>query len=130
MTVKKQPRKISYRFRVFLVYLLVAIVPIMLIIGVLLFLLRATGMTAHIAISVLGIVTLAIYTIATKKEWKIPALEVLMRACYGIALITGIVIMKVHGIAALAIVHKAGAALFVLLLVALFVHKLVVKKAK
>ena len=104
--------------------------PIMLIIGVLLFLLRATGMTAHIAISVLGIVTLAIYTIATKKEWKIPALEVLMRACYGIALITGIVIMKVHGIAALAIVHKAGAALFVLLLVALFVHKLVVKKAK
>ena len=45
-------------------------------------------------------------------------------------LITGIVIMKVHGIAALAIVHKAGAALFVLLLVALFFHKLVVKKAK
>ena len=32
--MKKQPRKISYRFRVFLVYLLVAIVPIMLIIGV------------------------------------------------------------------------------------------------
>ena len=104
--------------------------PIMLIIGVLLFLLRATGMTAHIAISVLGIVTLAIYTVATKKEWKIPALEVIMRACYGIALITGIVIMKVHGIAALAIIHKAGAALFVLLLAVLFVHKLVAKKAK
>ena len=104
--------------------------PIMLAIGVLLFLLRATGMTAHIIISVLGLVTLLVYTIATKKEWKLPALEVLMRVFYGIALITGIVMMKVHGIAALGIVHKAGAALFALLLVILFVHKLVTKKAK
>lgn len=103
--------------------------PVMLAVGILLFLLRATGMTAHIAISVFGIVALAAYTVATKKEWKIPALEILMRAAYGIALITGIVLMKVHGIAALAIVHKAGAALFVLLLVVLFVHKLTSRKA-
>ena len=103
--------------------------PTMLVIGVLLFLLRATGMTAHIIISILGVVTLVVYTIATKKEWKIPVLEVLMRVFYGIALITGIVMMKVHGIAALGIVHKAGAALFALLLVVLFVHKLVTKKA-
>ena len=95
-----------------------------------LFLLRATGMTAHIIISVLGLVTLVVYAIATKKQWKLPALEVLMRVFYGIALITGIVMMKVHGIAALGIVHKAGAALFALLLVILFVHKLVTKKAK
>ena len=104
--------------------------PIMLVIGILLFLLRTTGMTAHIIISVLGLVTLVIYAIATKKQWKIPALEVLMRVFYGIALITGIVMMKVHGIAALGIVHKVGAALFALLLVVLFVHKLVAKKAK
>ena len=103
--------------------------PIMLVIGVLLFLLKATGMTAHIIISLLGLVTLVVYTIVTKKEWKIPALEVLMRVFYGISLITGIVIMKVHGVAALGIVHKAGAALFALLLVVLFVHKLVTKKA-
>ena len=103
--------------------------PIMLVIGVLLFLLKATGMTAHILISLLGLVTLVVYTIVTKKEWKIPALEVLMRVFYGISLITGIVIMKVHGVAALGIVHKAGAALFALLLVVLFVHKLVTKKA-
>ena len=102
--------------------------PVMLIIGVLLFLLRATGMTAHIAISVVGILVLGAYTAFTKKEWKIPALEILMRACYGIALITGIVIMNVHGIAALAIVHKASAALFVVLLVVLFVHKLTAAK--
>lgn len=104
--------------------------PIMLVIGVLLFLLRATGMTAHIVVSLLGIVTLAIYTIATRKEWKIPALEVLMRVFYGIALITGIVMMKVHGVAALGIVHKAGAALFAILLVVLFVHKLAARKTK
>ena len=104
--------------------------PIMLVIGVLLFLLRATGMTAHIILSILGVVTLVVYAIVTKKEWKLPALEVLMRVAYGIALITGIVMMKVHGIAALGIVHKAGAALFALLLVVLFVHKLTVKKAK
>ena len=104
--------------------------PIMLAIGVLLFLLRATGMTAHIIISIFGLVTLVVYTIATKKEWKLPALEVLMRVFYGIALITGIVLMKVHGIAALGIVHKAGAALFALLLVVLLIHKLIIKKAK
>ena len=105
-------------------------VPIMLVIGILLFLLRAIGMTAHIIISLLGVVTLVVYTIATKKEWKLPVLEVLMRVFYGIALITGIVMMKVHGIVALGIVHKAGAALFAILLVVLFVHKLATKKTK
>ena len=72
--------------------------PILLAVGILLFLLRVTGMTAHIAVSVIGIVVLAAYTVTTKKTWKIPALEILMRAFYGIALITGIVIMNVHGI--------------------------------
>lgn len=103
--------------------------PIMLAIGVLLFLLRATGMTAHIIISLVGVVVLVAYAIATKKEWKIPVLEVLMRVFYGIALITGIVMMQVHGVAVLGIVHKAGAALFALLLVVLFVHKLATKKS-
>ena len=103
--------------------------PALLVIGILLFLLRATGMTAHIAISVVGILVLAVYTVLTKKDWKIPALEIIMRAFYGIALITGIVIMNVHGVAALAIVHRASAALFVILLAVLFVIKLRTKKA-
>ena len=79
--------------------------------------------------TVAGILVLAVYTSLTKKEWKIPALEILMRACYGIALVIGIVIMNVHGIAALAIVHKASAALFVILLAVLFVLKLRTKKS-
>ena len=102
--------------------------PIMLVVGVLLFLLRMTGMTAHIAISVVGILLLIAYTVLTKKDWKIPALEIIMRAFYGIALITGIVIMNVHGVAALSIVHKASAALFLVLIVVLLVHKLVKNK--
>jgi len=97
--------------------------PIMLLIGVLLFLLRATGMTAHIVISVIGVLALIAYTVLTKKEWKIPALEILMRAFYGVALITGIVIMNVHGIVALAFIHKVSAVLFLAMLVVLLVSK-------
>jgi hypothetical protein len=100
----------------------------MLMIAVLLFLLRATGMTAHIAVSVIGVLVLIAYAVLTKKDWKIPALEIIMRVFYGIALITGIVIMNVHGIAVLSIIHKASAVLFVLLLVALFLHKLITAK--
>jgi hypothetical protein len=104
--------------------------PIMLLIGIILFLLKATGMTAHIIVSLLGVVTLVVYAVVTRKEWKLPVLEVLMRVFYGVAVITGIVMMKMHGIAALGIVHKAGAALFAVLLVVLFAHKLITKKAK
>lgn len=102
--------------------------PIMLLIGVLLFLLRATGMTAHIVISVIGVLALIAYTVLTKKEWKIPALEILMRAFYGVALITGIVIMNVHGIVALAVIHKVSAVLFMALIVVLLIHKAAMNK--
>ena len=98
--------------------------PVLLAIGVLLFLLRATGMTAHIAISLVGVLVLVAYTVMTKKSWKIPALEIIMRACYGVALVSGIIIKASHGIAALSIVHKISAALFVVLLIALFVQKI------
>ena len=102
--------------------------PATLLIGVLLFLLRATGMTAHIAISVLGVLVLLAYTVLTKKDWKIPALEILMRAFYGIALITGIVIMNIHGMIALAILHKVSAVLFMALMIVLLTHKAVMHK--
>ena len=102
--------------------------PAMLLVVVLLFLLKATGMTAHIAISVIGVLVLIVYTVLTKKEWKIPSLEILMRAFYGIALITGIVIMNVHGVAALSIIHKASAVLFVALIIVLLTHKVATNK--
>ena len=102
--------------------------PIMLLVGAALFFLRFTGMPAHIAISVVGVLILAVYTALTKKEWKIPALEIVMRAFYGIALISGIVIMNVHGIVALAVIHKVSAVLFLALIVVLLVTKAVSNK--
>ena len=102
--------------------------PVMLVIGALLCMLKLTGMTAHIAISVVGVLVLIVYAVLTKKEWKIPALEVIMRAFYGVALITGAVIMKIHGIAALSIVHKVSAVLFMVLLIVLLTHKVATNK--
>ena len=104
--------------------------PALLVIGVVLFLLRLTGMPAHIGVSVAGAVVLGAYTVLTVKEWKLPALEIVMRAFYGIALISGIVIMNVHGIAFLGILHKASATIFVISLVAMFIHKSVATKKK
>ena len=42
--------------------------PIMLMVGILLFLLKATGMTSHIIISVAGFLVLVAYTVLTKPE--------------------------------------------------------------
>ena len=95
----------------------------LILIAVLLFLLRMTGMTAHIIVSVIGLALLIVYTIVTKKYWKLPAFEIVMRVFYGIALASGIILMNIHSIVALSIVHKVCAALFVVLLVVLLIHK-------
>jgi hypothetical protein len=99
----------------------------MLIVAVLLFMLRATGMKVHIAVSVVGLVLLVGYTLLAKKEWKNPALEILQRVCYAIALITGVVLMNVHGIAAVSIVHKISAVLFAILLIVCEIQKVIKK---
>ena len=101
--------------------------PILLVIGILFGLLKVTGMTAHIVISVVGAVALVAYTVLTKKEWKIPALEIGMRASYGIALITGIV-LKIKYFAIIGIFHKIFAGLFLVALIVLFLQKLISKK--
>ena len=99
----------------------------MLLVVVALFLLRATGMKVHIAVSVVGLVLLVAYTLATKKDWRNPALEILHRVCYAIALITGVVLMNVHGIAAISIIHKVSAVLFAVLWIGIEVHKAIKK---
>ncbi len=99
----------------------------MVVVAVLLFMLRATGMPVHIGVSVIGLIILVAYALATKKTWKCPALEILQRVCYAIALITGVVLMNVHGIAAISLVHKVGAVLFAVLLIVTEIHKSVKK---
>lgn len=101
--------------------------PVLLVVGVLLGLLKMTGMTVHIILSVVGVIALVVYTVLTKKEWKIPALEIGMRGAYGLALISGIV-LKIKYVAIIGIFHKIFAGLFVVALIVLFVQKLVSKK--
>lgn len=103
--------------------------PILLVVGVLLGLLKVTGMPIHIALSIIGAIVLIIYTVLTKKDWKIPALEISMRVSYGLALISGIV-LKIKYIAIIGIFHKIFAILFIVVLVVVFVQKLIVKKNK
>ena len=104
-------------------------VPILLVVAILLGLLKVTGMPVHIAISIVGVVALVVYTVLTKKDWKIPAFEIAMRASYGVALITGIV-LKIVFVAALGIVHKIFAAAFIVLLIVVFVQKVVARNKK
>lgn len=99
--------------------------PILIALAVLLGLLKVTGLTAHIIISIIGVLVLVAYSVLSKKEWKIPVLEIIMRVLYGIALISGIIVMNVTGILILSIVHKASAVLFIILMIGLFVHKLI-----
>ena len=99
----------------------------MVVIAALLFMLRATGMVAHIAVSVAGVLVLVAYALTTKKEWKCPALEVIYRALYAIALITGVVLINVHGTAVISIVHKISAVLFAVLLIVTEIHKTIKK---
>ena len=105
---------------------LLFVIP-MLIVAVLLFMLRATGMVTHIAVSVVGLAILVAYAITTKKSWKCPALEVIMRVCYAIALISGIALKVGCTFAAMPIAHKISAALFAILLVVTEVHKAIKK---
>ena len=99
----------------------------MIIIMVLLFMLRATGIKVHIAVSVVGLALLVAYTLATKKEWRNPAIEILQRVCYGIAIITGAILMNVHGAAAVSVIHKISAVLFAILLICAEIHKAIKK---
>lgn len=101
--------------------------PILFVIGALLFLFRVTDLAAHIGISIVGIVVLVAYTVLAKKEWKLPVLEIVMRACYGVALLSGIVI-NISYVSALAILHKLCAIAFLATLIILFTHKLATSK--
>ena len=99
--------------------------PIMLIVAASLFFLRFTQLPAHIIISIVGAIVLIAYTVLTKKEWKIPALEIVTRLFYGVALITGAILMKVP---ALAIPHKISAVVFIAGMIVVLASKLAAKK--
>ena len=98
----------------------------MIIVCALLFLLRFTGIVPHIIVSVIGLVLMISLTVKNTKSWKIPALEVIMRFAYFVAIVTGGLIMKFQ-IPALSIAHKISAVLYVILLLVLYIPKVIKK---
>ena len=105
---------------------LMFVIP-MVIVSILLFMLRATGMAVHIAVSAIGLVILVAYALATKKSWKCPTLEIFQRVCYAIALISGIALKGGCSFIAMPIAHKISAVLFVVLFIATQIHKSIKK---
>lgn len=99
----------------------------MIIVSVLLFLLRFTGLIPHIVLSVIGLLIMIALTVKNTENWKIPALEIVMRVLYFVAIVSGGLIMKLHNLPALSIVHKVCAVLFVVLLLTLYIPKLIKK---
>jgi hypothetical protein len=90
------------------------------IICILLFMLRVTGVGAHVFISIAGVIVMGALTVLTLKECRLSVFDVLMRLAYGVAMITGIVLMVDVNVEA---VHKVSAVVFAVLLVVSFVHK-------
>ena len=101
--------------------------PILFALGAVLGLLRFTGITAHIVVSIVGALVLVAYTVLTKKDWEIVPLEIVARVFYGIALISGIVIMNVS-VVVIVIVHKLSSVLFLATLLALLSSKIIMSK--
>lgn len=99
----------------------------MIIVSILLFLLRYTGIVPHIVVSVIGLVLMISLTVKNTKSWKIPALEVIMRFAYLVAIVTGGLIMKIHNVPMLSIAHRISAVIFVLLLLVLYIPKVIKK---
>ena len=99
----------------------------MIVVSVLLFLLRFTGLIPHIVLSVIGLLIMIALTVKNTENWKIPALEIVMRVLYFVAIVSGGLIMKLHNLPALSIVHKVCAVLFVVLLLTLYIPKLIKK---
>ncbi len=97
------------------------------IICALLFMLRVTGIGAHVFISIAGVIVMGALTVLTLKTGRLSVFDVLMRLAYGVAMITGIVLwVDIAG--PLAVAHKVSAVAFAVLLVVSSVHKAVKKK--
>ena len=91
-------------------------------------LLKVTGMTGHIVISVIALLIMVVCAVLEKKNWKKPALEIIYRLAYLIALITGIVMVASELSGAVSIVHKVAAGAFAALYIVSIVDYFLSKK--
>ena len=86
-------------------------------------LLKVTGLTGHIVISVVALAIMVACVVLGKKDWKNPKLEIAYRAFYLVALVTGAVMVATKTAGVVAIVHKAAWAIFAVLFVVNFIKK-------
>lgn len=102
---------------------------LLLVIAALLFLLRVTGMGAHIAISVAGLAIIVISAVFKKGNGEKAVYKLLKFVLYAVAFVSGVLCMKFHGVAPIAIAHKISAVLFTALIVLTLIKNLFFKKA-
>ena len=105
----------------------------MIIISVLLFLLKITGMKMHIVLGILALVITIAYTLSIKKEFKEFSkknivMEILMRICLAIALITGFLLKPFGTFLIVSIIHKLAAIIFTVILLVINIKKIFVDK--
>lgn len=106
---------------------------IMLIISVLLFALKFTGMKIHIVLGILACIITIVYTLLIRKEIKEYSkksivIEVAMRVFLAIALITGFLLKPFGTIVFISIIHKASAVVFAILLLLVNIKKIFIKQ--
>ena len=102
---------------------------VMLVISALLFLLRMTGMTVHIVLSLIGVAALVADVVFSRKDWKSPALAIILRVLYAVALFSGVV-LKVIYLPLVSIAHKVSAAAFAVLLLVMYIPAFFKKEQK
>ena len=105
----------------------------MIIILILLFLLKVTGMKLHIVFGILALIITITYTLLIRKNLKEYSkksiiMEILMRICLAIALITGFLFKPFGTVFVISIIHKIAAIVFTILLLAININKIFIKK--
>ena len=105
----------------------------MVIISVLLFLLKITGMKMHIVLGILALIITIVYTLLIKKDLKELSkknivMEILMRVCFAVALITGFLLKPFGTFLIISIIHKFAAIIFVVMLLVINIRKIFIDK--
>ena len=105
----------------------------MIIISVLLFSLKITGMKMHIVLGLLALIITIVYTLLIRKSLKefskkSIVKEILMRVCLAIALISGFLLKPFGTVLVISIVHKIAAIVFTMLLLVININKIFIKK--
>lgn len=83
-------------------------IPMGVVVGVLMTV-KSTGIVFHIAAAMAGAGILIFNTIKTRKEWRVPVIEIIFRSLYVVACISGVVAMFMQDGVVVSLIHKVSA---------------------